>query len=492
MTDDAELQARIAAIKGRIDRHRTHPTPPNVTQKHYSSYAAPPHGAGRWAPYHANRGQPYKNRSLVVAAEPPQQGTVRAAPGTDPNPQTAASPGENIVKTRGTNNQLMTKSTYEREQTAKKELKSRAPAASKQRLQNYREQQRLAHHFQSPTASRELEMDGIRFSMKEDGSKLVRIIGEALPFDGDCETTEHWALDPDNMRETPKKAVIAGVDFLRTKNGNLLRKGAIKETPRYRGLGRLLDDRDSPRGLHRITEQQRPQCENFTKNGTLTFLRRPRSPTKLRILGLAPTQIMPVSAPDQPLIYHTGTCPYGPACRFTHDPEKVAMCKTFLRSGVCPSGKYCDLSHDPTYHRVPACTHFFHGTCKNDACRYPHIRISPGAPVCRPFATLGYCADGPKCEKRHVSECPDYANTGQCPNFGKCPLPHVLRASNGRKSDQDPNDDDSEIEAEEDHDHDHGTHDDVDSDDLVEDLITAGLDDGVTGLKRNDDFVALG
>lgn len=106
-----------------------------------------------------------------------------------------------------------------------------------------------------------------------------------------------------------------------------------------------------------------------------------------------------------------------------------------LKSGTCPAGDYCDLSHEMTYHRVSACSHFLRGNCTNDACRYPHVNISPSAPVCRAFATFGYCESGEQCSRRHVNECPDYANRGACTN-DKCQLPHVDRASALRKAAQ--------------------------------------------------------
>lgn len=104
-------------------------------------------------------------------------------------------------------------------------------------------------------------------------------------------------------------------------------------------------------------------------------------------------------------------------------------------NGNCPTGDYCDLSHEMSYHRVSACTHFLRGNCTNDACRYPHVKISPSASVCRSFATLGYCASGEQCSRRHVFECPDHANRGACTNQ-KCQLPHVDRASTMRKAAQ--------------------------------------------------------
>ena len=122
----------------------------------------------------------------------------------------------------------------------------------------------------------------------------------------------------------------------------------------------------------------------------------------------------------------------GPRCTFTHDPAKVAVCRDFLKSGQCSQGQHCDLSHHLTNERVPACIHFVRGTCSKQTCRYPHVRVSPGAQVCRPFGTLGYCDKGILCQERHVFECPDYSQSGNCPNED-CRLPHVDRAGQLRQ-----------------------------------------------------------
>lgn len=109
------------------------------------------------------------------------------------------------------------------------------------------------------------------------------------------------------------------------------------------------------------------------------------------------------------------------------------MCKDYLSTGKCPANGACDLSHDPTPERVPACLHFLRGKCTNPQCRYAHVRVNPGAPVCRAFASLGFCGKGPQCTERHVHECPNYANTGMCRDK-KCRLPHVDRAGQIRRN----------------------------------------------------------
>lgn len=141
--------------------------------------------------------------------------------------------------------------------------------------------------------------------------------------------------------------------------------------------------------------------------------------------------------------------------------------------------------------------HFLRGRCSNPECRYAHIRVTPGAPVCRAFATLGYCEKGAECEERHVHECPDYANTGVCQKK-RCKLPHVDRAGQIRKTaavaankaEVGERDDDSDMSSEDD-DYDAIDSDDVDSDefdDMPQEMIE-GVDSGE--VSQQQDFIRL-
>lgn len=183
-----------------------------------------------------------------------------------------------------------------------------------------------------------------------------------------------------------------------------------------------------------------------------------------------------------------GTCPKGPLCRYVHDPNKVAICKDYLQKGACTAGDACDLSHDATPNRVPACLHFLRGHCTNANCRYAHVRVNPGAPVCRAFATLGYCEKGADCTERHISECPDYANKGLC-RKKNCRLPHVDRANQIRKAaaaqTATASDEEESPDLTSDEDYDEIGSDDVDSDD---DLMVQGTDGGHE-LSQQQDFI---
>ena len=170
------------------------------------------------------------------------------------------------------------------------------------------------------------------------------------------------------------------------------------------------------------------------------------------------------------------------------------MCTVFLQTGTCPAGSSCDLSHEPAPERVPACVHFVRGHCSNDQCRYAHVRVNPGAAVCERFANYGYCEAGATCEKRHVHECPDYANAGAC-NNKKCRLPHIDRAGqirkkqgHGRQKDDDAMPEDSDVSSEDD-DHEEIDSDDVDSDGLADEAVEIASNPSNHDVSKQRDFI---
>lgn len=126
-----------------------------------------------------------------------------------------------------------------------------------------------------------------------------------------------------------------------------------------------------------------------------------------------------------------GKCKNGMSCLYTHDPNKVAICPRFIQANSCPEGDSCDLSHTPSPHCMPTCVHFLRGNCSNDKCPFAHVKVNPAAPICRPFATLGYCDKGAECTERHVRECPDFDEKGVCTDK-TCKLQHVERAGRRR------------------------------------------------------------
>ncbi|KAK4560717.1 hypothetical protein LTR86_005296 [Recurvomyces mirabilis] len=463
MTTNEQLQAQIALISSKINQAKQQqhqqqsysqaPQYETGHQQQYSSYR----GSPRWAPYaRGGRGGLHKNRTLVV-----DNATRTPPPDTD-QPFTSAAPG--LVSTRGTTHQLMTKGTFDREQQARLELQGQQRDAKRQK-RRASEQSRILHHVlpSGNTAMREMVIDGILFQLTQDGGKLVRV--------SDIATA---AL------ETPKRTKIVGVDFFRTKNGNLVRASTLRPSARYQTPQTLCFEHCLPPMIRPTATK--PQCENFTKHGTCAC-----TPTR-------PGHDRAKKSLDRHRIRPVGTCPFGSQCHFAHDPNKVAICKDILKGGACSRGANCDMSHEMTYHRVSACQFFLRGNCMNVACRYPHISVPPSAPVCAPFATLGYCAKGPDCDKRHVLECPDFANKGHCANHDKglCLLPHPDRASILRKAAERQAKMGEDAESDLSSDEDVKDEEDIaDIDSEGEDVFLTGTDENSHELSQQQDFVGF-
>ncbi|KAJ5999981.1 hypothetical protein N7481_000390 [Penicillium waksmanii] len=443
MTENEDLLARIGQLAGRINQHKnqsSQPYPASSYQPQHVSRHAPSHAG--WAPYSRGRGRrpvaPHRHRTLVLNNAPSSNGTPTSSPGpaSDNDGETRpATTSNGWVAKRDRHMQLINSAVYDKETQARaKAMEETRKVKALRRAE--REQTKVLRYAQGTApagapsvpataqpAAHQILVNDVPFKIARGGSKLIRI-----------------SNDPNTANTTPKRVTVAGVAFVRSKNGNLHRLGAVtsKKTP---NPAKKRDD----------------LCKRFTT---------------------------------------TGTCYKGPSCLYTHDPSKVAICKDFLQTGECPAGNSCDLSHEPSPHRSPFCMHFLRGRCSNPSCRYAHIRVTPGAPVCRAFATLGYCEKGAECAERHVHECPDYANSGVC-HKKRCKLPHVDRAGQIRKAaaakaeqnaDRDRMDEDSDPSSEEE-DYDAIDSDDVDSDefdDEPEELL-GGVDSGET--SNQQDFI---
>ena len=285
MEEDAELQAKIAALSGQINQRkqnqRLHAHRP-TTHSAYPYPSQSPRGVGRWSPYGRGGGAGYltthKNRTLVLGgahnASTAILDTAEPTPRSDDSSfasTTMSQPA--FVSTRGVGmNQLMTKTTYEREQRQKQEYKEQhATNRSKPptELATTQKQHNIKTDISQP---RELELDGIRYHLRNDGAKLIRIAGESS-FGFPMRTILNQTDTLTDSKQTPKKVKIADVDFFRTKNGNLIRARDVKGSERYcfqagptASASNLHDP--STQTTKRVRKQQ---CEHFTKHGTLIY-----------------------------------------------------------------------------------------------------------------------------------------------------------------------------------------------------------------------------
>ncbi|KAJ5817229.1 hypothetical protein N7447_009462 [Penicillium robsamsonii] len=445
MSENDDLLAKIGQLAGQINRHKTQGTQPANHQSQYVSRHVPSHPG--WAPYYRGRGRgrrgaaaPHRHRTLVLntagagstpsANSSPTPASSSDSAGIPAGIPTPSSTGSGWVVKHDRHMQLINPAVYDRKTQDRSKDIERTRKLREQKKTEY-EKAKVLRYAEGPgsnamvsttahpAAGHQILVNDVAFRVANGGSKLIRI-----------------SNDPSTANNTPKRVTVADVPFVRSKNGNLHRLGAVAMKKNH------------------TVKKRNELCKRFTT---------------------------------------TGTCYKGPTCQFVHDPSKVAMCKDFLQTGQCAAGSSCDLSHEPSPHRSPSCMHFLRGRCANPECRYAHVRVTPGAPVCRAFATLGYCEKGDACEEKHVHECPDYANTGAC-HKKRCQLPHVDRAGQIRKaaaaaaSKADLGEDDSDPSSEEEN-YDAIDSDDVDSDafdDSPEELIE-GVDSGE--MSQQQDFI---
>ena len=68
-----------------------------------------------------------------------------------------------------------------------------------------------------------------------------------------------------------------------------------------------------------------------------------------------------------------GVCKRGDACKYIHDPKKIAVCRRFL-TGVCDDPN-CPLWHKVQPEKMPHCRNFLRGSCFRTDCPYLHVKV---------------------------------------------------------------------------------------------------------------------
>ncbi|CAN6674380.1 hypothetical protein TRVA0_052S00914 [Trichomonascus vanleenenianus] len=185
-----------------------------------------------------------------------------------------------------------------------------------------------------PTPST-VEINGVVYKTSKHGSKLVR---EGIP-EGDS---------------TPKKAVVNGVPYVRTKSGNLMRPKHIdKACPYYTKTGTC------GRGLSCPYKHDNNHI-SICKHWLMGKCNRPDC-----TLSHKPT------AHNSPLcqFYLKGNCT-SDNCKYTHMdvPAGAPVCREFAIDGYCEEGDKCKKRH------VFECPDFAStGSCSRHGCKLKHI-----------------------------------------------------------------------------------------------------------------------
>ncbi|OLL26547.1 Zinc finger CCCH domain-containing protein [Neolecta irregularis DAH-3] len=288
------------------------------------------------------------------------------------SPDSSAAATGGWVQKRERHLQIISQDVFKEKSSARRVAIQKTESAQKN--QKECEKQRLALHLAN-SARNQVTVNGIKYVVSAGGSKLLRLQGMAQPKKRQVDLSDSSTAST----LTPRRVTVAGVEYIRSKGGNLVLASAI----------------------NRKIKRCATSLEADAENPVHSTIKKPNCAVSLR----------------------------GP---YIHDADKTALCPRVLK-GTCSLGSSCDLSHAPTPHRVPMCNFFARGTCTNLGCKFSHVHVNPTAPVCRDFATNGYCEQGAQCKDRHVHECPEFDRKGTCPN-AKCKLPHVARARNLRRN----------------------------------------------------------
>lgn len=364
--DQSHLLNQISKLAGQINRHKngqdvheqiamrsnasegyTYPT--TSWHHNYRSYTR---GGGYCKP-----GQAYRNRSLILtgattssAPKPPSEYKFKCEADTPTNP------GPGWVSKTDRHRQLINASIFDKssqnraraiEETRKKKIKQRQEL-EKYKLLKHFQQEAVANRYMgssthaiSETDKFEINVQGIRFLVANNGSKLIRVPG-----------------DINSLKSTPKVAAVGPVKFYRSKNGNMYRAGIVKA---HRATG--------------IVKKVNEPCKIFSTSGSChkgPMCRYIHDPSR-------------VAACKEYL--QKGSCSNGDSCDLSHEltPERTPSCLHFAR-GNC-SNSNCRYTHVRVSPSALVCRSFgTYGYCqKGTACMERHVN------ECPEFSNTGKC-----------------------------------------------------------------------------------------------------
>lgn len=237
--EEQELLAQINRLEGRIHRHKAQQASASYPRSTYRS--SPYHRGGGHRGSRGSRGHAptFRNKTLVLNG---QNGQPRSESPANANTN-STTPSGSWVSRNDRHLQLINSSVFE------KDAQARASAIEETQRQNRLQQEqmeksRFLHYVQkngsnvpampsnpAPTAAHyEIVVEGIRFQITKQGSKLVRAPGKHMspPAPTSFVVCSVITDDKNPPSATPRIALIGGVKFYRTQSGNLVRHGIAK------------------------------------------------------------------------------------------------------------------------------------------------------------------------------------------------------------------------------------------------------------------------
>ncbi|POS84332.1 hypothetical protein EPUL_002414, partial [Erysiphe pulchra] len=373
--DQNQLLNQISKLAGQINRHKNGQVADNRIAMQASAHEGHTYSIPSWHHkyYGHTRGggyskpsQAYRNRSLILTG---------ATPSSVPNHPSEynfkceadkpANPGSGWVSKTDRHRQLINASIFDKssqnraraiEETRKKKMKQRQEL-EKYKLLKHFQQEAVANRFMgtsthpiSRTDRFEINVQGIRFLVANNGSKLIRVPG-----------------DINTPKSTPKVAAVGPVKFYRSKNGNMYRAGIVKA---HRATG--------------IIKKVNEPCKIFSTTGSChkgPMCRYIHDPSKVAVCKE---------------YLQKGSCSNGDSCDLSHEltPERTPSCLHFARGNcsnascryihvrVSPSALvcrsfgtygYCQKGTDCMERHVNECPEFSNtGKCNTRGCKLPH------------------------------------------------------------------------------------------------------------------------
>jgi hypothetical protein len=224
----------------------------------------------------------YRNRTLILNG-----GAQQNQPGDADSGATSDASTSSWVTKNDRHLQLINSDVY------KKDAQARTAALEQSRrqkiaLRDRQERAKLISHLnrmvnsggfgaanqQAAADKYEIAVQGVRFVVAKNGSKLVKVPGASRPCADASQGTHIVAGDGNSAKATPKMALVGGVKFYRSKNGNLYRHGIVK-AQRYVSRD-LRTGQLTPAFFGRQSGAMRKvdvPCKQFSMTGNSNFLR---------------------------------------------------------------------------------------------------------------------------------------------------------------------------------------------------------------------------
>lgn len=375
--DHSQLLNKISKLAGQINRHKNGQIANDQMHTAVRSYGGHSHSSTSW--YNprvgqirgggvAKSGQVYRNRSLVLSnasASSVLNSNCRSEANLSSQTITPDNSVSEWVSKTDRHRQLINATVFEKtaqnrakaiEETRKHKMKQRH-IREKYLLINHLNQQGKRYnyggstpHIHNETGKYEVNVQGIRFLVSRNGSKLTKVSDQT-----------------NSAKSAPRVASIGPVKFYRSRNGNMYRAGLIKAHREMATVKKV----DEPCNIFSTTGSchKGPQCRYIHNPSKVAVCKEYLQ--KGSCLNGDSCDLSHELTPERtPSCVHfgRGNCSK-PNCPYTHVrvSSSALVCRRFATYGYCEKGTACMERH------VVECPDFSNtGKCTRRGCKLPH------------------------------------------------------------------------------------------------------------------------